>query len=400
MDTVCDFVIRGPHTGAVFGVGISSGDVNGDGDEDLIVGAYGTFIYPVCELAGRVYIYFGGPNFDTIPDVILNGGHNNDQEAFGSTVSGSGDVNNDGFDDVIVGAMNYGYNHGRVYIYYGGNPMNTVYDVAIIGEEAGQSIGEFSVDFVKNYQTFDYAVFGTPLWGPTSPQGNNPGKVYILYGGNPMDSIPDVWMVGRTTESNLGMKAYSAGRCNNDFYDEVIAGAPVEYAGTGTSYLWLGGSNIDTIPDAWLKGTQSVIGIGWNVASAGDVDGDGKDEVIVSNYAGGPKRVWVCKYSGVGVEEVSGKMQEVRNISIYPNPVKSVLRVRCPFSVKEMKVYDVAGNTVKVIKTRSKRHDAGENEIKWDLRGENNRRVANGIYFVEITAENEQKEIKKVIITK
>jgi hypothetical protein len=78
MDSSCDYRIRVPLEGE-FGCAVSSSDVNGDGYEDLIVGASATPIPPAGWGAGRVYIYFGGPNFDMVPDVILNGGHHNDQ---------------------------------------------------------------------------------------------------------------------------------------------------------------------------------------------------------------------------------------------------------------------------------------------------------------------------------
>ena len=114
--TVPDIVLSGSHGWPIFdglfGDAISSGDVNGDGYTDLIIGSCLTADILVSPFMGRVYIYYGGPNFDTIPDVILNGGHQFGSqlydEQFGSSVSGNGDVNNDGFSDVIVGAHTFG----------------------------------------------------------------------------------------------------------------------------------------------------------------------------------------------------------------------------------------------------------------------------------------------------
>ena len=411
MDSIPDFRIRCPRVGDMFGCSVSSGDVNGDGYDDLFVGAYGTYVPPVGDLAGRVYVYFGGSNFDTIPDVILNGGHCNDQEGFGFSVSGSGNVNNDGFSDIIVAANNFGPGwRGRIYIYFGYNPMDTSYDVAMMGEGAGESIGEFGVGFIKNQSLCDNAVIGSPLWGSSSPQGYNPGKVYILFGGNPMDSIPDIWMVGRTAESWLGYKAYSAGKCNSDFYDEIVAGAPIEYNIKGTAYLWRGGSLLDTIPDAWLRGIAYDDGIGWNVASAGDVDGDGRDEIMVSNSASNysSKRVWVCKYTGVGIEEARGRKQEASHLKIYPNPARSVVRVHFPLPVKEIKVYDITGKMIRILEARGKKQEVGalnqvQGEIRWDLKDENQKRISTGIYFVEVTTENNGKimqEIRKITVIK
>ncbi|HEY6572692.1 MAG TPA: integrin alpha, partial [Candidatus Eisenbacteria bacterium] len=99
--------------GETFGCSVASaGDVNGDTYADVIVGAYqsGTAANP----SGRAYIYFGGPRADDRADVVLSGEAAGD--AFGVSVSGAGDVNHDGFADVIVGAYENdakGANAGR-----------------------------------------------------------------------------------------------------------------------------------------------------------------------------------------------------------------------------------------------------------------------------------------------
>jgi FG-GAP repeat len=304
MDTICDYRIIGPQAGSGFGGAIASGDVNGDSFSDLIVGACGAAPMPGGYLMGQVYIYFGGPNFDIIPDVILNGGHQGDYELFGTSVGGGGDVNSDGYQDIIVGAANFGSSYnGRIYIYFGGSPPDTVADVAMIGEGPNQQLGWSKVDFLKNLNYFDYATASTSLW--PRGVGYNPGKIYVLFGGNSMDSIPDIWMIGKHDSSRLGTSTSSAGDINGDSCDDIISGAPTEYDSKGIAYIWLGGTILDTIPDAWIRGDQYVGGIGWMVASVGDVNGDDKDEIMVSNYpvAVSPKKVWVCKYTGQGIEE-------------------------------------------------------------------------------------------------
>jgi hypothetical protein len=427
MGSTCDYRITGgPYQGSNFGCAVSTGDINGDGYKDLIVGAYTAFVYPVGDLAGRVYIYFGGPNFDINPDVILNGGHNNEPEGFGYTVSGRGDVNNDGFDDVIIGAPNFGSLwQGRIYIYFGANPMNTVYDVAMIGEETDQSIGLCGVDFLKNHETYDNAVFGSPLWGPLTPPDYQPGKVYILFGGNSMDSIPDVCMIGRTDSSWLGISSSSAGYISGQLFKGLIVGAPVEHNQSGTAYLWLGGPLLDTIPDAWLRGTFGNSGIGCHVASAGDVDSDGRDEIMVSNsWAGWPMKVWVCKYTGVGIEENRQPLTAIYlPLEVYPNPARAFATIRLPRILKlemlnqiqhdnlAIKIYDVSGKLVKILDKVDSRQNTKYKEIRWDLRDDKQKRVANGIYFVEATTDEADRrqntehrkiirEIRKIVITK
>ncbi|MBK6876382.1 MAG: FG-GAP repeat protein [Ignavibacteria bacterium] len=84
--------------------------MNNDGYSDLIVGAYGN-----SSDKGR-HVYLGGTSMDDTPDVIMNGEFNG--ENFGSSASSAGDVNGDGFDDVIVGAYSFNGGIGRAFIFF------------------------------------------------------------------------------------------------------------------------------------------------------------------------------------------------------------------------------------------------------------------------------------------
>jgi len=415
LDTIPDIILRGhrPLDG-FFGLGISSGDVNGDSYDDLVVGAYGTYVSPAGIGAGRVYIYFGGPNFDTIPDVIINGGHHGQAECFGVTVGSGADVNGDGFDDLIVGAKNFStgsfWGEGRIYIYYGGNPMDTSYDVAMLGEVPNQELGWTpKVNLLKTEFQYDMACFGSAFWPNGWTSTMNPGKVYVLFGGNPMDSIPDIWMIGRTESAGLGMGVSNAGYINQTNSEGIISGAPVEYTQIGTAYLWQGGSYLDTIPDGWLRGIQVDDDIGFYVASAGDVDGDGKDEVMVSNYPSSytPKRVWVCKYIGTGIEENRQMLTVVRlPLEIYPNPARTQTAIRYSLTAKSkvsLKVYDVTGKLIKTFISNRELQPVGTYNVNWDLKDNNHKRVSDGIYFVEVGVHNKEetiKEAKKIMIAR
>ncbi|MCP4710839.1 MAG: hypothetical protein GY869_19635, partial [Planctomycetes bacterium] len=131
MDNTADVTLDGEGIYNFFGYSVSgAGDVNNDGYDDVIVGAYG-----YNNLIGRSYIYYGGAAMDNTADVTLDGeGPGNH---FGISVSGAGDVNNDGYDDVIVGAWRYNSDTGRSYIYYGGAAMDNTADVTLDGEGPG-----------------------------------------------------------------------------------------------------------------------------------------------------------------------------------------------------------------------------------------------------------------------
>ena len=92
-------------------VQFQAGDVNGDGYSDVIAGAYG-----YSTNTGRAYIYYGGATIDTVADVTMTG--EAASNFFGRSVSIAGDVNGDGYSDVIAGAFQYSSATGRAYIYY------------------------------------------------------------------------------------------------------------------------------------------------------------------------------------------------------------------------------------------------------------------------------------------
>ncbi|MGE5847516.1 MAG: T9SS type A sorting domain-containing protein, partial [Ignavibacteria bacterium] len=128
MNNIPDFIFTGESLGDGFGTSVSSaGDVNKDGFSDIIIGAYHNGANDFN--SGRAYIYFGGNPPDNIPDATFTGQASSD--LFGVSVSSAGDVNNDGFSDMVVGAMGscaVGYEMGRAYLYAGGDEINSAND--------------------------------------------------------------------------------------------------------------------------------------------------------------------------------------------------------------------------------------------------------------------------------
>ncbi len=111
MNNIADVTMTGEAANNIFAYSVSTaGDVNGDSYSDVIVGAIGYL-----STFGRGYIYFGSSSMNNIADVTMTGEAANNY--FGQSVSAAGDVNGDGYSDVIVGAYGYSTNTGRSYIY-------------------------------------------------------------------------------------------------------------------------------------------------------------------------------------------------------------------------------------------------------------------------------------------
>ena len=276
MDNTADVTFDSEGSSNYFGYSVSTaGDVNNDGFNDVIVGAYG-----YNGSTGRAYIYYGDSSMDNTADVTFDGEDYNN--SFGSSVSTAGDVNNDGFDDVIVGAYYYNYGIGRAYVYYGGSSMDNTADVAFNGEGRGSEFGRsVSTAGDVNNDGFDDVIVGANGYNGSG----STGRAYIYYGGSSMDSTADVTFDGEGYYSNFGYSVSTTGDVNNDGFDDVIVGANYYNSDAGRVYIYYGGSSMDNTTDVALDGEGSSNNFGWSVSTAGDVNNDGFDDVIVGAWA-------------------------------------------------------------------------------------------------------------------
>jgi hypothetical protein len=185
--------MTGEATSNRFGISVASaGDVNGDGYADVVVGAY-----YYSSSTGRAYIYYGGSSMDSTADVTMTGEAT--YNSFGISVASAGDVNGDGYADVVVGAYGYATNTGRAYIYYGGSSMDTVADVTMTGETTNNYFG-FSVAAAGDVNGDGYADVVVGAYGYSS----STGRAYIYYGSSLMNNIADVTMTGEQMDNRFG----------------------------------------------------------------------------------------------------------------------------------------------------------------------------------------------------
>jgi hypothetical protein len=265
-----------------------AGDVNGDGYDDTIVGAYR---YDSAKPnAGRAYVYDGSAQgIDTEPDWIVDGTLSG--EWYGHSVSTAGDVNGDGYDDVIVGAPNptHGNNIGMTFAYYGSPAgLSTTADWTVFGEQRSDWFGRrVHTAGDVNGDGYDDVIVGAPQFDSTSIDA---GKSFVYYGSpSGLNTVAAWTAVGDQGGELFGRDGKTAGDVNADGYDDIIVGAHFYHhgqSGEGRAYAYYGSADGLSPTADWLAESNSMgAWFGRSVGTAGDVNGDGYDDVIV----GAPK---------------------------------------------------------------------------------------------------------------
>jgi hypothetical protein len=230
-----------------------AGDLDGDGSDDVLVGT------PWFEMAGygshngAVYLLHGPITADrnlSLADVRLLGEADNDY--FGGALSGRGDVNGDGFVDLLVGAMaesEVAPGAGAAYLFYG--PLTAAADISSIGVKlVGESSHDRAGISVSSSRDLDDDGFADVLvsadWNDGA--GDQAGKVYVLYGpvtGDRSLSLADARFEGEEASNEAGSSLSAAGDVDGDGFADIVVGAQYADAGgddAGGAYLILSGS--------------------------------------------------------------------------------------------------------------------------------------------------------------
>ena len=252
-----------PAAGSTFGTVFGVGDMDGDGYDDVVVGAYSL---------GRAYLYRGGATLDLDADMTITG---EDGGVFGGAVGGVGDVNGDGFADFVVAAPWHdggGTDSGRVFLYLGGSQLDSVADWSFSGDP-GRFLGSVS---------------NTP--GDADGDGymdlliGQYGKVHLFRGGRVIGAAPSFSLIARPFDDVFGFGLAFAGDVLGIGSAQILVGDfghGTRSIDAGRCYLFAAGVHLDEREDLVFDGDKTDDWFGHAVGGAGDVNGDGHDDFVV-----------------------------------------------------------------------------------------------------------------------
>lgn len=353
--------MSGEMRGSEFGESIASLDFNGDGYTDLVVsaGAWNPdLIFADQNRWGKLYFYWGGPDFDNIPDFVIQGAYNW-QMGVGASLVNAGDMNGDGIEDLIVKQLSA--NNDRLLALYFGrlNPQSEP-DVILTFKYPDSTLGAIPLGDINGDGKDDVALMTSEYFGetwilqiwkdvteqpipfistmngqrltrlcgigdvngdgfddtllhiPNNPVGETHNRL-VLYYGSPTFPVTDSLVI--CEDSNIIIKSWACplGDVNGDGYDDFTAGSVIyDYS----QHLWLGGDNLSADWSLDLSGDYNDLphliserGSGYPMVH-GDLNGDGYEDVLgfhsEAGYYSGYLYLWM------GSPTMNGSMDYLR----------------------------------------------------------------------------------------
>jgi hypothetical protein len=271
---------------ADYGISVATaGDVNGDGYSDVVIGA--RFLSNGQPAEGRAYVYLGSNiGLASGPDWLVES--NQDSAYFGYSVATAGDVDDDGFDDVLVGAYEYTNGEeaeGAAFLYSGSPDQLSVTPAwSFEGNQPGAwtGISVATAGDVNGDRYSDVLVGAAAFDNGEASEG----RALLFLGSKGGLGTTPAWSAeGHQSYAFFGISLGTAGDVNGDGYDDVLIGSALYDNGEnneGRAFLYLGSASGLSATPAWTaESNQAEARFGWSVGTAGDINGDGYADVII-----------------------------------------------------------------------------------------------------------------------
>ncbi|MFN8586583.1 MAG: FG-GAP-like repeat-containing protein [Candidatus Eisenbacteria bacterium] len=281
------FTLNGTQAGALLGESLcAAGDLDGDGLADFAA-AERSYLLP-SGFHGRVHVIHGrSAGLSGALHEILDGPAH--AVSFGSDVGSAGDVNGDGFGDLVVGDDRYTDAvalTGAAWVYHGG--PTRLFDPAAFDREGNVANASFGAaiagGFDVDHDGYCDAIVGAPYYDDGALAAA--GRVFLYRGGTSGLSNFAAWTLsGTQAGAHFGASVAGAGDVDDDGFDDFLVGEPerdvAALAGAGRAWLFRGGTTLSNTPWWTRDGSQANASLGASLCGPGDVNGDGFDDVVI-----------------------------------------------------------------------------------------------------------------------
>jgi len=359
LDTTSDMIFNNELYGDGFGGEISVGDINGDGWNDMVTSAQA--FDPGGDVdRGKIYVYYGGTDMDTIPDFTITAANNDFGDRLGAGLA-VGDVNGDEYADILSMTSS----PRTAWLFYGGTDMDSIADWSYSQYPAYLNTNAAVIPNLNGDQYADILIHDII------------GNTLVFFGNDPPADMPDQSFI-------LGFPEIM-GDLNNDGYGDFVGN-------TMTSLIIYHGSSTGAINSGSIVTPSPPYGMG----RCGNINGDGFDDIAY--YSEEP-----FYYGQVGIYADTTLNTVHYNPTLfasafelyqnYPNPFNSSTAISFELKNKqkiELNVYNILGK--KIAELFNSEFEAGFHTIKWNAEG-----IPSGIYFIQLKC-GEQKEIKKLLL--
>ena len=316
-----DLTVVGANAGDNLGFVVAAGDVNGDGTEDVLVGARFATTTAAAGGAGEAYVIFGSSSLEGTVDIAqgqqdftIAGASEGDFLGYALT---AGDINGDGIDDIVAAAAAASPDAartfaGEAYVILGSRDLSGRVEVAqdqqdftILGADADDLLANFAATGDVNGDGKDDILLGTYMADGPNNEREDGGEAYIILGRANLKGTLDLasgdgflTVYGADAQDWLGFYV-TAADVNGDGIDDAVVGArnadgPQNGCNNcGEVYLIFGRKDLPkSIDIAAGQQDATIVGADPNdlfghALAAGDVDGDGAADVIVGAPAAG-----------------------------------------------------------------------------------------------------------------